>query len=302
MGATMEILRTASLPLSILRQIRVRQWTKNLLVFVPLLLIHRLDDFDLFLRCVLTFFAFSAMASASYIINDFKDLSSDRDHPIKRGRPLASGALPQGIAIALIPSLMAVSLVFSTMVSPLVTAAIALYFIASLSYSLYAKQFAALDVVILGLLYPMRLVAGGYAVEVPVSFWLVAFSMFLFLSLALVKRYSEILAYSGDDDAMIAGRDYMKSDLPLLSQIGISSGLISVLVLALYVNSDTVTIRYTSPEFIWGLCPIAAYWICRIWILATRGKLHDDPVLFATYDPPTYVMAAISLAIIWLAV
>jgi len=298
----MEISQTASLPLSILRQLRVRQWAKNLLVFVPLILIHRLDDPELFWRCLLTFLAFSSMASASYIINDFKDLSSDRDHPIKRERPLVAGTLSRGIAVALIPVLIAVSLLLASLVSPTVTMVIAIYFGATLSYTIFAKQQVALDVVTLGLLYAIRLVAGGYAVEVPVSFWLIAFSMFLFLSLALVKRYSETLEYGNDDDSLIAGRGYMKSDLPLLSQIGISSGLISVLVLALYVNSEEVTVRYSSPELIWGLCPVATYWVCRIWTLATRGKLHDDPFLFATYDRPTYVMAVVSLAIIWLAV
>ena len=281
---------------------RVRQWTKNLLVFVPLLLIHRLDDPALLWRCVLTFLAFCATASASYVINDLKDFCNDREHPIKCNRPLVSGAISRATAIAMIPLLLGAAFIGASMVSPTVTATIAVYFLVTLSYTLLAKQLVILDVVILGVLYAIRIVAGGYAVEVPVSFWLIAFSMFLFLSLALVKRYSETYAYGSDEGAPLAGRGYVKSDLPLLSQMGVASGLISVLVLALYINSETVSVRYTTPQVIWGLCPVAAYWIGRIWILATRGELHDDPVLFASYDPATYAMAIVSLAVIWLAI
>lgn len=280
---------------------RVQQWIKNLLVFVPLLLIHEIDNPVQLWRSFLTFAAFCLVASASYVVNDLLDLHHDRAHAVKRSRPMAAGALPVPLGIAMVPLLAASGLAIASAVSVPVTVSVTGYLGAALFYSFFAKQRVSLDVVTLGLLYAIRVVAGGYAVEVPVSFWMIAFSMFMFLSLALLKRYSEVAVYGADDGTPLPGRGYVKDDLPLLSQIGISSGLISVLVLALYINSEDVTARYSQPEWIWALCPLAAYWVCRIWVLASRGRIDNDPVLFASSDPLTYLLGAFSAAIIWAA-
>lgn len=293
--------RPQSAAIVILRQLRAQQWIKNLLVFVPLVLIHELDDPVLLWQSAVAFAGFCLVASASYIVNDLRDLRHDRAHAVKRLRPLAAGTLPLPLAIVLAPLLAGAGLAIAGSVSVQVAASVGAYLGAALCYSFFAKRLVALDVVTLGLLYAARVVAGGYAVQAPVSFWMIAFSMFMFLSLALLKRYSEVLTYGADDGTPVHGRGYVKADLPLLSQMGIASGLISVLVLALYINSEAVAARYSEPEWIWALCPLAAYWICRVWILASRGRIEDDPVLFASHDPPTWLLGIVAAGIIWAA-
>ena len=277
---------------SVLRALRPHQWVKNLLVFVPLLAAHGAGDTDLLLRAALAFAAFSLCASSVYVLNDLLDLEHDRAHPTKRSRPFASGALAPSAGWILAPALLVAALVLAGFTDRGFLALLVAYFLATLAYSLHVKRVPVLDVIVLAGLYTIRLYSGSVAVDVPVSDWLATFSMFLFLSLALVKRTGELRRYAdnGDPGAMAGGRGYASSDLAQLSMLGVASGYISVLVLALYLSSDHVTTLYTHPRRLWLLCPLALYWTGRLWFLASRAVVHDDPVVFALRDRVSWVV------------
>jgi 4-hydroxybenzoate polyprenyltransferase/phosphoserine phosphatase len=275
-----------------IRALRMYQWVKNALIFLPLLLAHRFSEIALLQAATGAFVAFCLCASSVYILNDLWDLPSDRKHPRKSLRPFASGSLPimHGLFVAAL--LLVSSFAIAFFVGPLFVLALAVYYAVTLLYSFWLKRISLVDVMSLSGLYTMRILAGAAAVQVVASFWLLAFSVFLFLSLAIVKRYAEMsmLARQGKNSA--AGRAYESVDIPLLLTMGIASGYCAVLVLALYINSDQSENLYRRPQLLWLICPMLLYWVSRVWVLANRGKMHDDPIVFAFKDKISLVVGA----------
>jgi 4-hydroxybenzoate polyprenyltransferase len=274
----------------LLRALRVHQWFKNLLIFVPIFTAHEFFNAGAWLSGAIAFTSFSLCASAVYLINDIADLENDRLHPTKRHRPLASGDLPLSVALLLAPALVAASASLSLLLSGRFMLVMAFYFAATLLYSLYLKRLLLLDVMLLAALYTIRIVAGLFATGLAVSHWLLAFSMFLFLSLALMKRYIELKEMNRNNRSKAIGRGYVVEDNELISKLGTTSGYLAVLVFALYINSDAVTRLYTNSLYLWAVCPLILYWISRIWILANRGQVHEDPIVFAIKDRASYVV------------
>jgi|KBSMisStaDraftv2_1062788.scaffolds.fasta_scaffold110433_2 4-hydroxybenzoate polyprenyltransferase/phosphoserine phosphatase len=269
------------------RGIRSYQWVKNLLVFVPLLASHRVDDFRLWFMSVLAFVAFSLCASAIYLANDILDIESDRRHPRKRFRPFAAGdvSIPAGVglSVVLLAAAFAVSVVGLSWKS---AGVLLIYLVLTTSYSMALKSKPVVDVFLLTALYVLRVVAGGVATGIAPSSWLLAFALFFFLSLAFVKRFTELTAVDG----WLPGRGYGQLDAAWMHSIGTSAGFMAVLVLALYVNSPEVGALYSRPQFLWLLCPILLFWFTRLWFRAGRGQLHDDPIVDAMKDPFGYLL------------
>jgi 4-hydroxybenzoate polyprenyltransferase/phosphoserine phosphatase len=289
-------------PLAYLRAIRAHQWLKNVLVFVPLAAAHKLQEPQLLLQAAVMFLAFGLCASSGYVLNDLLDLGSDRAHPRKRKRPFASGALPLSHGVLMVPLLLAaaVALVYWQL-GPLALAMLLIYYVGTLAYSFVLKRLTTVDVLTLAGLYTLRILAGAAATEIVPSFWLLAFSMFIFFSLAVVKRYSEVLSVRSRGEDKLHGRGYSAGDDIVLSVMGITSGFMSVLVLALYVQSAPVRVLYRQPEVISLVCPLLLFWVCRTWFKTHRGEMHDDPLVFAATDPVSWAVAALSIAILTLA-
>lgn len=285
-----------------LKALRVHQWVKNALVFLPLLAAHRLFDIDAVLATMLAFTCFSLCASSVYITNDLLDLAADRQHHRKRKRPFAAGHLPLIAGPAVATGLLIVSFGFALLLHEVFVAVLAGYYILTTAYSLRFKRVVMLDVVVLATLYTSRIVAGTAAIHTKPSFWLLAFSMFLFLSLAMVKRYIELLAAQKAGKINANGRGYDVGDIPLIQSLGAASGYLSVLVLALYIDSPDSRILYHHPHYLWLLCPLLLYWISRTWAIAHRGIMHDDPVVFAVTDKLSRVILMIAAVVILFAI
>lgn len=289
-AATLCPLETIATPrrprlLLILKALRLHQWLKNLLVFVPLVAGQKLGEVGPTLQAIAAFFAFGLCASSIYVLNDLLDLPADRRHPRKRRRPFAAGDLPLDLGLSLIPGLLLASLVLSLVaLPPLFLAALATYAASSLFYNLFAKNRVIWDVMLLAGLYSLRVLGGATATAIVPSFWLLAFSMFLFLSLAMVKRYSEMDSMLKLGLGQAEGRGYVTADMPVLQSIGVSAGFLSVLVMALYINSPEVGRVYDQPQALWIICPLLLFWIGRVWLQTHRGLMHDDPVVFAARD------------------
>jgi 4-hydroxybenzoate polyprenyltransferase len=284
-----------------LKPLRLQHWLKNLLVFVPLFAAHRFDEIGLLGKLAVAFLSFGCFASAGYLINDLLDLASDRHHPAKRLRPFAAGDLPLGYAFAMIPALAVLGLASALTVSAPFVEVVLSYFALSLTYSLRLKRIVVLDVIVLAGLYSMRILAGAAAVAIWPSEWLLAFSTFFFFSLALVKRYSELVIMREIDGDHARARSYELDDAELLAAMGVASGFLSVLVLALYINSEEAQALYLRYEWIWFLCPLLLYWIGRVWLIAHRGQMPDDPLVFATRDRTSYILILLMLALVALA-
>jgi 4-hydroxybenzoate polyprenyltransferase len=284
-----------------LRGLRLHQWLKNLLLLLPLLGAHRWGDGAALLKVMGAFVAFGMCASAVYVVNDLFDLESDRQHPRKRHRPFAAGriSIPAGIAMALL--LFALAFGVATQVSWAFTAWLLAYLVLTKVYTFILKSIPLLDCLALAGLYTLRVVAGGAAVAQPVSFWLLAFCLFLFLSLAFVKRYSELVLLVQQGKTSAHGRGYVADDRQLLQSFGVSSGFASALVLALYLNSEAVLRLYAYPDRLWFTLPVLLFWISWMWLRASRGQMHDDPVIFAVRDRASLVAGALFLAAIWMA-
>nr|WP_274380810.1 UbiA family prenyltransferase [Dyella acidiphila] len=266
------------------RALRVHQWMKNVLLFMPLLAAHQLTNVQAWKDLLLAFIAFSLCASSVYISNDLLDLDSDRQHLRKRKRPFASGTLPVFLGVLVSPLLLAASLVLAAQIGTSFFHWLLLYFALTLAYSFGIKRLMLLDCLTLAMLYTIRIVAGAAAAGLTLSFWLLAFAVFLFLSLAFLKRYAELESQSLQGNTKAHGRGYYTSDAPLLQTLGVAASYASVLVLALYLNSEAVTKLYRTPEFVWGAVPIMAFWVSWMWMQAHRGNMHDDPVVFALKD------------------
>lgn len=284
------------------RALRLHQWIKNTLVFLPLLASHRILDVPAVLATLLAFLCFGLCASSVYLTNDLLDLPSDRQHHRKRHRPFAAGTLPLVAGPMLAFLLLISGLGLSFLVSRPFAAVLLGYYLLTTAYSIRLKRIMMLDVVLLATLYTTRILAGIAAIHAKPSFWLLAFSMFIFLSLAMVKRYVELLGLQAKGKVMASGRGYDVDDIPLIQSMGSSSGYMAVLVLALYVDSAASMQLYTHPHYLWLLCPLLLYWISRTWAIAHRGVMHDDPVVFAVMDPASRVLGLIAATIVLLAI
>ncbi|MGI9309839.1 MAG: UbiA family prenyltransferase [Gammaproteobacteria bacterium] len=276
------------------KAMRPHQWLKNILIFVPLLMAHMFSQAHLIVQASLAFVAFSLCASSVYLLNDLFDLKSDRQHPSKRFRPFASGSLGIVDGFFWTVVLLAVAFGIAMLLPADFVGVLGLYYLCTLAYSAVLKRAAIIDAIVLAGLYTLRLIAGAAAISVPLSFWLLAFSIFIFLSLAFIKRFSELQLQLAEGKDRIAGRAYREIDMETLAQLGTSSGYLAVMVLALYINSDVVATLYSRPEALWIFCPMMLYWISRLWLLTRRGEMDDDPVVFTIQDRRTWWLAVIA--------
>lgn len=292
------------------RMLRIHQWLKNLLLFVPLLAAHEFSHVHALTSLFVAFFSFSLCASAVYIGNDLLDLESDRLHPRKRARPFASGLMPIWTGVLLAPVLLAASLALGSFVGRPFLAWLLFYFVLTCAYSWVLKRLVLVDCLTLALLYTVRILAGAATVGHVLSFWLLAFSVFLFLSLAFVKRYAELEVQlqglskrvttegQAPSGAMVHGRGYHTDDASLIQTMGITAGQASVLVLAFYLNSDAVIKLYRNPELIWGAVPVMLFWVNWMWVQAHRGNMHDDPLVFAVKDKTSLIAGGVFVAVL----
>jgi 4-hydroxybenzoate polyprenyltransferase len=285
----------------IVKVMRPYQWVKNLLLGLPLAMSHEVDATRLW-HVGLAFVVFCLCASSAYVLNDLRDAEHDRQHPVKRHRPLASGQLSRGAGFALAFVLLALAFGLSLPLLPAKFSAMAgIYVVATLSYSFWLKQRLLVDVFVLAGLYTLRVLAGGAAVPVEVTPWLLAFCIFFFLSLAFAKRYAELRRVQGDAGTQLRGRAYQVEDIEVIANVGPTSGYMAVLVLALYVNSSTANRLYERPFLLWLVCPLILYWVTRVWFLARRGVLSEDPLLFSLKDRTSLLVVALTAVLVILA-
>ncbi len=280
-------------PMVWIKAIRLHQWVKNALIFLPALLAHKILQPDVLIKTVLAFLAFGLCASSVYVVNDLLDLSADRRHPRKSKRAFASGQLSVrsgGIAAVL---LLSTAIAVTLYVGWMFAAVLAGYYVLTWSYSLRLKRAALVDVMTLAGLYTIRIIAGAAATLIPISFWLLAFSVFIFLSLGFVKRYTELDEARDAGNTKTPGRGYYAADLPLLMNLGVTAGYCTVVVVALYINSPDSQTLYRHQKPLWLICPLLLYWISRVWLLTTRGQMNDDPVVFALKDRISLLVVAL---------
>lgn len=278
------------------RVLRLHQWLKNLLLFVPALAAHQIAEPHTFSTLLLAFLAFSLSASAVYIANDLLDLSSDRQHPRKRHRPFAAAVVPIPQGLAVMVGCLLGSAALALAVGPAFAGWLLLYLLLTTAYSLVLKRHVLIDCLTLAALYTLRVIAGAAAVAVALSFWLLAFSVFIFLSLAFVKRYAELKMQADAGRSHAHGRGYAVSDAPVVQMLGIAAGYAAVLVLALYLQGTTAASLYAQPQWIWMAVPLMLYWVSWVWLKAHRGEMHDDPIIFAVRDRASRVVAVLMVA------
>lgn len=286
------------------KALRLHQWMKNLLIFVPLLASHQLTNIDLVTNGLFAFLCFGLCASSVYILNDLLDLGDDRHHSSKRHRPFAAGSVPLKMGLLAFPLLLVSAFVGAiAFLPPLFAESLAVYYLLTLIYSLSLKRLMVVDVIALAMLYTMRIIAGIFAFDVSMTFWLLTFSMFIFLSLALVKRYAELreARHKGKTEKT-KGRGYYPDDLEMISSLGASSGYLAVMVLALYIQDPNTIALYQHPQIIWLACPLLLFWISRTWLLTHRGQMHDDPIVFAIKDRTSLLVGGLFGLIFWLAI
>lgn len=283
----------------LVKLLRPHHWVKNILVFSPIFLSNKFHDPAALAQSVSAFLAFSLAASTVYIINDFLDLEVDRSHPVKKHRPFASGAIPINYGLFLAAALLIAALAIASVLPSMVTYLLVAYIILNLAYTLRIKRVLFLDVLFLASCYVLRILVGSAATGIPITPWFMAFSLFLFLSLALVKRVSELVKTT-DGESHSSGRCYEPGDLSLLLIFGATSGYLSVLVFALYLNSDVslVSSLYRFPGALWGICPILLFWLSRLWLLTARGEVGSDPIVFAFKDKMSYVVG-LMIVTVW---
>ncbi len=283
---------------AIMTALRPHQWVKNVLVFVPMLVGQRFDVCTL-VQSSIGFLVFCLTASAVYVLNDLSDLDSDRLHHKKRHRPFASGELSVHAGVAMVGSLLACALgVALVALPPASLMVMAGYFVANVAYSAFLKQRPIFDVLMLATMYVVRLEAGGVATGIPLSPWLLAFSLFFFTSLAFAKRYAELQRIAEHGGLGAAGRGYKVVDCETILSLGTASGYVAIMVLALYMNSDQMRALYGDSRLLWLICPFVMYWITRVWLLARRGVMDEDPVVFAFRDRASLAVAAVCAALL----
>jgi 4-hydroxybenzoate polyprenyltransferase len=276
-----------------MRAIRLYQWVKNALVFLPPLLGHVLLRPEVFGSALLAFISFGLCASSVYLFNDLFDIKADRAHPRKRFRPIAAGLIAPRMAACVAVILFLAGAAVALSVSFWFVLVLAGYYIVTWAYSLRFKRVALLDVMVLAALYTIRIIAGAVATNVPPSFWLLAFSVFMFLSLALIKRYAELLSTRGAEYAAGSHRPYTAEDMPLLLSLGTASGFSATVVIALYINSPESLAIYHHHKPLWLICPLMLFWISRTWLLTSRGRMQDDPIVFAVRDAVSLLIVAL---------
>ena len=249
------------------------------------------------------FICFSLTASAAYLFNDLADVADDRRHPQKRRRPIAAGNLSLSQGWLVWPTLLILAFTIAHYFLPATfLASLAVYFVLTIAYSIYLKHIAVVDVLTLASLYTLRVVAGAQAISAQLSFWLLAFSIFIFLSLAFMKRFSELkAACSTGSQEWIRGRGYIREDLELVSAFGTGAGYMAALVMALYIQDSHTVELYRTPEFIWLACPLLLFWICRAWFVAYRGQMHEDPILFTLHDRVSWLVCVCLIVVFGLA-
>jgi len=291
-------------PRVFLRAMRPHQWTKNTLILLPLILSHQFFDPGKVASAAIAFAAFSLCASATYLWNDILDIRADRAHPRKHKRPFAAGliSIPQGLAFSFFLIAASFALAAATL-SPIVVGLLAGYIVITLTYSLYFKEKLLVDAMTLGLLYSYRIVIGGAATGILLSDWLIAFSTFFFFGLALAKRYTEIAA-KGPAAGLekIAGRGYYAADREVIGALGVASSFLSILIMALYIRAPEIVELYTRPQLLWAVCVMLMYWLSRIWVLAHRGQMPDDPIVFALKDKNSMLAGLICAGAVLLAI
>ncbi|MEQ1636273.1 MAG: UbiA family prenyltransferase [Methylococcales bacterium] len=280
---------------SMLKALRLHQWAKNVLIFVPLIAAHKISDPLAINHALLAFLAFGLCASSVYLLNDMLDLEDDRQHYRKSKRPFAAGDLSLLVGFALVPTLLLAAVLFAVSLPKLFWGVLGAYYGLTVAYSFALKRLVLVDTITLAGLYTVRIVAGAMAISVPLSFWLLLFSIFLFYSLALVKRYAELDAMQRQGKLTAVGRGYHIEDLPILHSLGAASGSLCVLVLALYINSPSVEPLYRYPQVLWLLCVLLLYWISRTWLKTHRGEMHGDPVVFALKDKTSLIIGMLAV-------
>jgi 4-hydroxybenzoate polyprenyltransferase len=304
-----EINKSHNILRTFLKAIRIHQWTKNILIFIPLILGHQINQTTI-LAAFLAFISFSMCASSIYLINDLLDLSADRAHPDKKHRPLASGqlGLSWGVMLSIILVVGGICLAVELSRGFLIT--LIVYLFITNFYSTILKRIPIADVLVLASLYSIRLIAGSQASGVHTSTWLLSVSMFFFLSLAFMKRVSELKLLMQQHrnstgrrnvrihDIHIHGRGYIIDDLQILTSMGAASGYLAVVLYAQYISDSAIRVMYTTPDLLWYICPILLFWISRAWLITNRGKMHSDPVAFALRDRGSYLSFA-AVGIIW---
>ena len=274
-----------------LRMLRVHQWAKNVLIFVPLVAAHEFTDARAIARAGVAFVAFSLLASCVYIVNDIQDIEHDRLHPTKRHRPFASGAIPVRTGKMVVPVLAVIAAGLAINLGWHFSLWLLVYLVTTTLYTFGLKRLVLIDAIVLAVLYTIRVYAGGAATSTPLSYWFIAFSIFLFMSLAFVKRYAELITGDEDDesDTTLAGRGYRTTDAPLIQILGVAAGFAAALVFAMYINSQNSLALYREPDILWATLPISTYWVSYMWLRAHRGEMHDDPVIFALRDPASWL-------------
>lgn len=285
-------------PRAHMRALRPHQWAKNALVFLPVIAGHRLGDPLTLWLALLAFAAFSLAASSAYVLNDLLDIPGDRDHPRKRNRPFAAGSLPVTHGIAMSAVLMVAALCLAGLLTSRFVAVLVCYVILTLAYSLALKRKLLIDVIVLGGLYTIRVMGGVAASGEKQSQWLLMFSLFLFLSLATVKRCSELIARRDAGKSAPPGRGYVIGDLSVLFPLAAAAGYAAVLIVTLYLSSPEIVLLYAHPFRMWLICPLLLYWISRVLVLSSRGEMHDDPVIFALTDRVSWITGLLGAGII----
>ena len=287
---------------TILSAIRLKQWPKNLLIFLPLALAHSLFDRHLFHLAVIGFFSWSFAASATYVLNDLLDIEADRSHPAKCKRPFASGDFSARSGVFVVCLLLLLAVLLASQLPAGFAFWLAVYSLTTLAYSLGLKKIALVDVLTLAGLYTLRIVAGASATGVTFSAWLGGFSIFFFLSLAIAKRYTELDNLRKADRIPANGRGYRVEDIEQLRSFGTASGYAAIVVFALYINNPEILQHYQHFQRLWLLALVPFFWINRIWLLAHRGELDEDPVAFALTDYRSAILAVVALLIIFISI
>ena len=283
------------------RAFRVHHWVKNVLLFIPLFTANQTTNIQSLSILTLAFISFSLCSSAVYIINDLLDLENDRRHPKKWNRPFATAKLSIKTGIVLIPVLIIVSLVLAWKVSLLFFVLLILYIILTSIYSLVIKKIILLDCLTLAILFTLRIFAGAAAVSIVVSLWLLVFSIFIFLSMAFVKRYAEIYIQTQHGNIHIHGRGYLTKDISLIKILGVISGCLAIVVFAFYLRSEKVLTLYSEPDLLMYVLPLLIFWISWVWIKAHRGKVNGDPIMFAIKDKTSLLVAGLIVTLFLLA-
>lgn len=283
------------------RALRPHQWLKNTLVFLPLVLAHEITNITLVLQAIIAFVCFGLCASSVYVLNDLLDLPSDRQHRSKSLRPFAAGDIPLLHGLLMSPVLLVLSFGVATVLPTAFTLILAVYYLCTGLYSFALKRLMLVDVIMLAALYTLRLLSGVAAISVAPSFWLLTFSMFLFFSLAVVKRYAELDYLREAGISQSEGRGYYAGDLNMMAMFGTTSAFLAVMVFALFINDEATRNQYRTPEILWLICPLLLYMITRIWLLAARGRIAEDPIVFALKDRVSQLLTLVCGALLWLA-